>query len=263
MNNIIFVITNEIMHCNYNDAEIKCKGYSYCYDEETNELKRKDTIIKFPKPKRISTNKEIKNEVNKYISDINNGLEINRKYAFKKMGLCEGTFDIIDKYFKWRAKTYLNENISIKQFEAKMKLAMHNDIDPNKLGYLQTTSKKLKIDIFDLLEMDSDTLNFLYKINPGKIVIHRDPENANQNTFDFIYVPINVCYCNFDIEKRNKWIKENSRRLFEIALIRLKNDRSFKKFDIPTNFLKATMRIDRDGTALFIFELKDELNNLI
>ena len=144
-----------------------------------------------------------------------------------------------------------------------MKLAMHNDIDPNKLGYLQTTSKKLKIDIFDLLEMDSDTLNFLYKINPGKIVIHRDPENTNQNTFDFIYVPINVCYCNFDIEKRNKWIKENSRRLFEIALIRLKNDRSFKKFDIPTNFLKATMRIDRDGTALFIFELKDELNNLI
>ena len=114
MNNIIFVITNEIMHCNYNDTEIKCKGYSYCYDEEANELKRKDTIIKFPKPKSISTNKEIKNEVNKYISDINNGLEINRKYAFKKMGLCEGTFDIIDRYFKWRAKTYLNENISIK-----------------------------------------------------------------------------------------------------------------------------------------------------
>lgn len=265
MNNNIIFIEADSMNYRYDiyNTEIKCYVYSYCYYKTTNKIIRKNTTIKFPKYMILADGKEkTETKINEYINSINDDLETNRENAFKNMGLSEYDFDIANKYLSYRINSYSNNDILGEQFAAKVKLITEDGIYSKNVEYLRSTSKKLKIDIFDLLEMDSDTLNFLYKINPGKIVIHRDPENTNQNTFDFIYVPINVCYCNFDIEKRNKWIKENSRRLFKIALIRLKNDRSFKKFDIPTNFLKATMRIDRDGTALFIFELKDELNNL-
>ena len=265
-NNIIFIEADSMNYYEYGiyNTEIKCNVYSYCYYKTTNKIIRKNTTIKFPKYMVLSDDREkIETKINEYINSINDDLESNRENAFRNMGLSEYDFDIANKYLSYRINSHLSENILGEQFAAKVKLITKDGIHSKNVEYLQSTARKLKINIFDLIDLDPDILNFLNKISPGKIIIHRDPENTNQNTFDFICVPINICHCNFDIEKRNKWIKENSRRLFKIALIRLKNDRSFKKFDIPTNFLKAIMRIDRDGTALFIFELKDELNNLI
>ncbi|MDO4283198.1 MAG: hypothetical protein Q4D02_06125 [Clostridia bacterium] len=85
---------------------------------------------------------------------------------------------------------------------------------------------------------------------------YRVPENLKENTFDYIYVDINLL-TNWN-QDRKKYIKENIDEINQRVIEKIKNQRSFIKYGISINFLKIS-RItlsERQNLLQYVFELK-------
>lgn len=95
---------------------------------------------------------------------------------------------------------------------------------------------------------------FITRIEPPIFI--RTPENENINTFDFIYVDLNLIV-DWN-EDKLQYIKKNIKAIDEMVLDRLESNISFKKYGIPINFLKLGRRsLKNNGRLLeYVFELK-------
>lgn len=96
---------------------------------------------------------------------------------------------------------------------------------------------------------------FVTKI--GSPSFQRFPENQNPKTFDLIYIEL----CLISENSWDNWrdyFNANKKLIISLALKRIANNKQFKKYGIPINFLKisrATLR--KDCTLELVFELKN------
>lgn len=95
---------------------------------------------------------------------------------------------------------------------------------------------------------------FVTKIE--KPVFERVPENPKNNTFDYIFVDVNIVK---DWEEdRRTYIQKYKKQICEMVLRKVQEDRTFKKFGVPVNFLKITSITLRKNSVLeFVLELKE------
>ena len=90
--------------------------------------------------------------------------------------------------------------------------------------------------------------------------IYRNSNGNTKKSFDYILVDMNI---RVGIEDKRDFIIHNKKALIHKAVERIKNDRSFKKYNVPIGVLKLSKiyRIE-EATIEFIFELKDELKEM-
>lgn len=92
-----------------------------------------------------------------------------------------------------------------------------------------------------------------FVLTVNKPIFRRDIDNTNKNTFDFIDVEMVIRSTDVNKEK----VLKNKKEIFDKAISRIENHRSFKKYGIPVNCLKMYSFILRhDGTLIVSFELK-------
>ncbi len=95
---------------------------------------------------------------------------------------------------------------------------------------------------------------FVTKIE--KPVFERVPENPKTNTFDYIVVDVNIV-TDWE-EDRRTYIQKHKKQICEMVLRKVQEDRTFKKFGVPVNFLKITSITLRKNSVLeFVLELKE------
>lgn len=82
----------------------------------------------------------------------------------------------------------------------------------------------------------------------------RTPENPSKNTFDTIFIQ---CNTNSQLDV-STFLRNNKKQVIDYILNFLENNRSFKKYGIPINFLRITSATFHKKLNLldFIFELK-------
>lgn len=83
----------------------------------------------------------------------------------------------------------------------------------------------------------------------------RIPTNPNKNTFDYIFVEVNIVQ---EWEgDRLTYIKKHKKQIFEMVLKKVQESKRFKKYGIPINFLKFTrVTLKRNSVLEFVLELK-------
>ena len=90
-------------------------------------------------------------------------------------------------------------------------------------------------------------------------LFERIPENHNEATFDRIRVFVGLPRYMFDswYELRDAVLK-NRAEIDRRVIRRIEEDRQFKKFELPINFIKLSdVTLLRDHTVEYIFELKE------
>lgn len=98
-----------------------------------------------------------------------------------------------------------------------------------------------------------DLERFITKIEKPQCI--RTPENINEATFDFIYVNVNIV--TEWKEDRKQYIKNNMDKILEKVVKKLTNDSTFKKYEVPINFLKVSrITLKNDSVLQFVLELK-------
>ena len=100
---------------------------------------------------------------------------------------------------------------------------------------------------------------FITKIDSPRFI--RMPENRELEVFDFIHIDIFLV-----TEWENDvytYILKNKKEIIRRVLEKIKNDRSFKKYSVPINFLKLAKVTysKRQNLVRFVFELKEVKNN--
>ena len=94
---------------------------------------------------------------------------------------------------------------------------------------------------------------FITKIETPRF--ERVPENSNKNTFDFIYIDINIV-TTWE-EDRIQYIKNNMKKIYKKVIEKLENCKAFNKYGVPTNFLKiARVDLKNNSVLQFVLELK-------
>lgn len=94
---------------------------------------------------------------------------------------------------------------------------------------------------------------FITKIE--KPVFYREPSNKKTNTFDFIYIDVNIIQ--EWSEDRLTYIQKHRKAIFKRVLEQLEKNKSFQKFGLPINFLKVSrITLRRDSVLEFVLELK-------
>lgn len=94
---------------------------------------------------------------------------------------------------------------------------------------------------------------FITKIE--KPVFYREPSNKKPNTFDFIYIDVNIIQ--EWSEDRLTYIQKHRKAIFKRVLEQLEKNKSFQKFGVPINFLKVSrITLRRDSVLEFVLELK-------
>ncbi len=90
-------------------------------------------------------------------------------------------------------------------------------------------------------------------------VFERVPGNTDESTFDRIRVTVGLPRYHFaSWEALQKEVKEYQPEIYRRILQRLEQDRQFKRYGMPINFLKLSNAILlRDFSLEYIFELKD------
>ena len=95
---------------------------------------------------------------------------------------------------------------------------------------------------------------FITKIE--KPVFYREPSNKKPNTFDFIYIDVNIIQ--EWSEDRLTYIQKHKKQIFKMLLEQLEKNKSFQKFGVPINFLKVSrITLRRDSVLEFVLELKE------
>lgn len=83
----------------------------------------------------------------------------------------------------------------------------------------------------------------------------RVPENTNKNTFDFIYIDVNIV--STWEEDRKQYIKNNMDKIYKRITQKLESSKTFNKYGVTTNFLKiARVTLKNDSVLQFVLELK-------
>ena len=90
----------------------------------------------------------------------------------------------------------------------------------------------------------------------GKPIFIRKPENIDNNSFDYIYIDLNLAI-DWKCDKL-EYYKENRKDIDEMAVKKIENSQSFKKYGIPINFLKISRKtfINQRRVLQYVFELK-------
>ncbi len=86
----------------------------------------------------------------------------------------------------------------------------------------------------------------------------RLPENSKETTFDYIHVDVNIV-TQWDSDKI-EFIKRNLQGITKMVFKSIENNRRFKKYGVPINFLslsKVTVRSDLNSLH-YVFELKEK-----
>lgn len=93
-------------------------------------------------------------------------------------------------------------------------------------------------------------------------VFEREPENENTATFDRIRVSVGLPRYHFPSwEVLRSEVKIHRHEIYRLVLDKLENDRRFKRYGVPINFLKLSdVTLLRNYSLEFIFELKEEKN---
>lgn len=88
-----------------------------------------------------------------------------------------------------------------------------------------------------------------------KPIFVRKPENHKKNTFDYIYIDLNIITkWNQD---RKEYIQNHIQEINKMVIDKLESNREFKKFDVPVNCLKASrITLRRDNKLEYVLELK-------
>lgn len=94
---------------------------------------------------------------------------------------------------------------------------------------------------------------FITKIE--KPIFRRVIENNKKNTFDFIYLDINIVTQWH--ESKSEYIKNNMEEIKQRAIKKIEESKAFKKYDIPINFLRITKVSLKNDVIEFLFELKE------
>ncbi len=95
---------------------------------------------------------------------------------------------------------------------------------------------------------------FVTKVN--KPIFIRKPENIDKNSFDYIYIDLNLAI-DWKCDKL-EYYKENRKDIDEMAVKKIENSQSFKKYGIPINFLKISRKTFKNQRRVlqYVFELK-------
>lgn len=95
---------------------------------------------------------------------------------------------------------------------------------------------------------------FVTKVN--KPIFIRKPENIDNNSFDYIYIDLNLAI-DWKCDKV-EYYKENRKDIDEMAVKKIENSQSFKKYGIPINFLKISRKTFKNQRRVlqYVFELK-------
>ena len=96
-------------------------------------------------------------------------------------------------------------------------------------------------------------------------VYERVPENTNEATFDYIRMTVGLPRYQFDSwETLQDEVKKYQPEIYQRVIQTLENDRQFKRYGVPINFLNLSDVIFlRDFSMEFIFELKGQTDPLI
>lgn len=93
-------------------------------------------------------------------------------------------------------------------------------------------------------------------ISKNIIRIEREIDNKNKNTFDFVKTEL-VLYGEYNDPKIKNWIRCNHKKIIKCILKDIENNRSYKKYGIPINYLKPTVITHRHDNTLWVtFELR-------
>lgn len=91
-------------------------------------------------------------------------------------------------------------------------------------------------------------------------VFEREPENDDPSTFDRIRVTVGLPRYQFPSwEVLRSEVKIHRHEIYRLVLDKLENDRRFKRYGVPINFLKLSdVILLRNYSLEFIFELREE-----
>ena len=91
-------------------------------------------------------------------------------------------------------------------------------------------------------------------------VFEREPENDDPSTFDRIRVTVGLPRYQFPSwEVLRSEVKIHRHEIYRLVLDKLENDRRFKRYGVPINFLKLSdVILLRNYLLEFIFELREE-----
>lgn len=94
---------------------------------------------------------------------------------------------------------------------------------------------------------------FITKIKASRF--ERVPENINKDTFDFIYIDVNIVTA--WEEDRMQYIKNNIQKIYNRIIQKLETNKAFSKYGVPTDFLKISRITLKSNSVLqFVLELK-------
>lgn len=90
----------------------------------------------------------------------------------------------------------------------------------------------------------------------GKPIFIRKPENIDNNSFDYIYIDLNLAI-DWKCDKLEYYMK-NRKAIDEMAVKKIENSYTFKKYGIPINFLKISRKtfVNKRRVLQYVFELK-------
>lgn len=96
-------------------------------------------------------------------------------------------------------------------------------------------------------------------------IYERVSGNSNETTFDYIRMTVGLPRYQFNSwEALKNEVKRNQHEIYKRVVQKLENDRQFKKYGIPINFLQlSNVMLLRDFSMEFIFELKEQKTNTI
>lgn len=91
-------------------------------------------------------------------------------------------------------------------------------------------------------------------------VYERVPGNNNETTFDRIRIMVGLPRYQFNSwETLRNEVKKYQREIYQRVVRKLEEDRQFKRYGVPINFLKlSNVTLLRDFSLEFIFELKEK-----
>ena len=93
------------------------------------------------------------------------------------------------------------------------------------------------------------------KIMHPHVEVGRSVDNCDKSTFDFVTVTIRLCY---SFAEAKAYVMEHHKELYKMAADAIANNSAYKKYGVPTNFLKLdSVILAKDCTLHFSFSLKE------
>lgn len=113
--------------------------------------------------------------------------------------------------------------------------------------YLQTVQMNIR-------EKPKGLDRFITKIKSPIFI--RKPENPKVNTFDYIYIDLNIV-SEWE-EERKKYIKKHLKEIYEKVINELEKDKDFQKYGVPISFLKISrITLTKSNVLEFVLEIKE------